>query len=270
MATAPSVSPRPSLSLLRSPPSSRTSLDYNSSQPPSLSRASTNQPNRRNRAALRDYYNLKSTAGEASSSRSSSVEPTQRNHAASPTGPAPAADSPLSALDTEGFDAGAYVRTLLESSSLKSLLRTENELVGEVRGLDGERKALVYDNYSKLISATDTIKKMRSNMDPLSPATSTLAPAISHIAESAKGLADELAGKGEDDGWVERERGVKSVRWVLEAEGRLRMLARDGRRDDMEREWDSVRLVLDKWKDVKGVAEVRTACERAVAQDDEV
>jgi YD repeat-containing protein len=50
---------------------------------------------------------------------------------------------------------------LLEKDSLKALLRTENELVAEVRGLDGERKALVYDNYSKLISATDTIKKVR-------------------------------------------------------------------------------------------------------------
>jgi hypothetical protein len=222
---------------------------------------------------LRDYYNLKSTAGEASSSRSSSVDPTSRNHVASPSGPAaagPAADSPLlSALDSDGFDAGAYVRSLLESSSLKALLGTENELVGEVRGLDGERKALVYDNYSKLISATDTIKKMRSNMDPLSPATSTLAPAISHIAESAKGLADELAGKGDDDGWAEREKRGNSVRWVLEAEGRLRTLARDGRRDEMEREWDSVRHVLNKWKGVKGVAEVRSACERALAQGDE-
>ena len=32
----------------------------------------------------------------------------------------------------------------------------------EIKGLDGERKALVYDNYSKLIAATDTIRKVRS------------------------------------------------------------------------------------------------------------
>lgn len=34
--------------------------------------------------------------------------------------------------------------------------------VVEIKGLDGERKALVYDNYSKLITATDTIRKVRS------------------------------------------------------------------------------------------------------------
>lgn len=31
----------------------------------------------------------------------------------------------------------------------------------EIRALDGERKALVYDNYSKLIAATETIRKVR-------------------------------------------------------------------------------------------------------------
>lgn len=45
----------------------------------------------------------------------------------------------------------------------KKNLRVADFLGGksEIKGLDGERKALVYDNYSKLISATDTIRKVR-------------------------------------------------------------------------------------------------------------
>lgn len=167
MAALPSASPRPSLSLL-SPPSSRTSLDF-SPQPPSTSRPAINPSLRRTRTALRDYYGLKNSSGDPSSSaadsRGSSIDTAQRDRVVSPTaGGVPRAfpvDSQLDALDREGFDAGAYVRNLLEKDSLKALLRTENELVAEVRGLDGERKALVYDNYSKLISATDTIKKVR-------------------------------------------------------------------------------------------------------------
>lgn len=65
-------------------------------------------------------------------------------------------------MDREGFDAEKYVHALCSNSDLKELLRIENELVNEIRGFDGERKALVYDNYSKLISATDTIKKVCS------------------------------------------------------------------------------------------------------------
>lgn len=45
---------------------------------------------------------------------------------------------------------------------------------GGGESLDGERKALLYDDYSKLIAATDTIRRIRDNMGPLTPATSGL------------------------------------------------------------------------------------------------
>ena len=48
----------------------------------------------------------------------------------------------------------------LAEESLEGLLKCEASLIGEIRGLDGERKALVYDNYSKLIGATETIGKV--------------------------------------------------------------------------------------------------------------
>ena len=70
--------------------------------------------------------------------------------------------SPLNELDNEDFEAGTYVKRLLEKEGLEGVLQVEGALLGEIRGLDGERKALVYDNYSKLIAATDTIKKVCS------------------------------------------------------------------------------------------------------------
>jgi len=33
----------------------------------------------------------------------------------------------------------------------------------DIRNLDGERKSLVYDNYNKLIAATETIRKVPFN-----------------------------------------------------------------------------------------------------------
>jgi vacuolar protein sorting-associated protein 51 len=149
------ASPRQSASLLRSPPSSRTSLE-NLAQP-SISRV-TNPNARRNRAALRDYYKLKEQTQDANRSADSSrisiadSQTTEQLQTSS--------SSKLDAFDRDDFDALSHVRKLLESESLKELLALEHELVADVRTLDGERKALVYDNYSKLISASDTIKKV--------------------------------------------------------------------------------------------------------------
>lgn len=67
---------------------------------------------------------------------------------------------PESELDAEGFDAEGYVKGILAKEGLEDLLRIERVLINEIKALDGERKALVYDNYSKLITATDTIRKV--------------------------------------------------------------------------------------------------------------
>ncbi len=148
----------------------------------------------------------------------------------------------------------------------------EAGLVNEIRGLDGERKALVYDNYSKLITATDTIRKMRDNMDPLTPSTSTLSPAVAHIAETARGLVAR-AGGGDDAGGGEgREEGEKvkrqrdTVRWVLGTPRRLGVMIDEGRGEDAKRDWDEIRGILRKWQDVAGVQDLRDECEKIISK----
>ena len=149
----------------------------------------------------------------------------------------------------------------------------------EIRGLDGERKALVYDNYSKLIAATDTIRKMRTNMDPLAPTTSTLSPAISHIAETAASLSSSLLDKtalspnitpgitvqdttNRED--LKQKVSQETVRWVLDAPRRLRWLISDGKVEEAEADWAEVVALLDKWQSVQGVQELRIQCENII------
>lgn len=67
-------------------------------------------------------------------------------------------------LDDPAFDAEAHVAEQLRTAGLRDILRTESVLVSEIRTLDGERKALVYDNYSKLIKAVGTIAEMQKGM----------------------------------------------------------------------------------------------------------
>ena len=95
------------------------------------------QPKRSNRAALREYYKLQVPRIEVAGSE------------------VPAGD-----LDEPDFKADEYVAKVVADSGLEDLLRLYTQVVGELRALDAEKKALVYDNYSKLISATDTIRKV--------------------------------------------------------------------------------------------------------------
>jgi len=147
---------------------------------------------------------------------------------------------------------------------VKELLRRENGLVDDIATLDGERKSLVYDNYSKLIAATATIRRMRESMEPLTPTTSTLEPAVSHIERvsrelvSAAGAAAPAARKEGD------EKEVEVVRWAVEAPGRIEVLVREGRKEEAERVWERLRALCEVWEGRKGVQGLKRKGEEAM------
>ncbi|KAI5361362.1 putative vacuolar protein sorting-associated protein [Septoria linicola] len=249
------ASPRPSITLS----SRRTSVDtVASTHSKTNSQAVERGSLRRNRTALRDYYNLKA-AQSAENDPSTPITPTLD-------------PDQESELDKPGFQPEQYVQNLLSSEDLYGVLRIEAGLVSDIRNLDGEKKALVYDNYSKLITATDTIRIMREKMDPMMPGTSTLGPAIGHIAETAAALKKEMRAAdvgAEQTKLHEKRKQQELVRWVLGSAGRIEGLKRDHKDDEAEQEWQKVSSMLDKWTNVKGVQEVRKACLEALNADDD-
>lgn len=168
-------------------------------------------------------------------------------------------------MDVPGFDAEGYISSTLASNSLAELLRTYARVLGEIRALDAEKKALVYDNYSKLISATETIRRMQSTMDPLNPMAGTLDLVVKGIYEQASGLREEMrrevGGKEEGEGEGGRRKRTRELaKEVLEVPGRLRRLMEEGREEEAKKEWEMPRRLLVRWKERgvggKGVEEL--------------
>jgi hypothetical protein len=275
------ASPRASVSV-RSPSSTRASID--SSRAP--------QPARRNRAALREFYGLKNAPKDADAKIS---EESLRADLG------PDDDETLTELDTADFNAEAFVDSILAKEGLQGVLKVEADLISrecgfgmrvpladhitEIRNLDSDRKSLVYDNYSKLLSATSTIRRMRGNMDPLTPATHTLGPAISHISEIATSLSSSMQGvqakpeglgisvrveEDHDDkeAEAERQRQKDTVRWVLDTPRRLQELIDQEQDEEAEQDWEQVSKILAQWKNVAGVAELREECENIMKEED--
>jgi hypothetical protein len=128
---------------------------------------------------------------------------------------------------------------------------------------------------------------MRGNMDPLAPTTHTLGPAISHIAETAASLSSSLqdSHQSKEEGLgisirveqdeknkaeVEKKRRQQdTVRWVLDTPRRLQVMIDQDQDEQAEKEWDEVSRVLDKWKGVTGVQELKEQCEAIMQEEDE-
>jgi hypothetical protein len=269
---SPQVPQSPSLA---SASSVRPSLDVpagiRSSSP-----APGNPAQRRNRAALRDYYNLKAKGQSVQTqnlSRTASI--TSATSDGTVTSSAAFGHDTASALPSElddlAFDAETYVRSLLKSSSLTSILRTEATLISEIKNLDGERKALVYDNYSKLIKATQTIGNMQQGLNARNIGDmEMLQPAVEGIGKLAEEL-DRLKSGDEGEGRIRREKQKRElVRWVVGAPPRFQSYVEEGKREEMESEWKGVSKALKKWRGVKGADQIRRECEEimGVVTDD--
>ncbi|KAG8991870.1 hypothetical protein FRB94_012205 [Tulasnella sp. JGI-2019a] len=85
-------------------------------------------------------------------------------------------------IDSSAFDAKAYYDQLITVSSLPTLLKRDNELVSEIRQLESDRQALVYNHHHELIAASDTIKAMKTRAESLDADLEKLKAAFSEIS----------------------------------------------------------------------------------------
>lgn len=284
---------------------------HNNNGPPA------SNPQRRNRAALRDYYNLKSkpqlqssngtgTAGGSQPlTRSTSIISTTSESSGqplpSPNGQPSNTTTLPSQLDAPTFSASDFVDDLLKTASLRDILRTESALVSEIRNLDGERKALVYDNYSKLIAAVGTIAEMQKGMHagvgdgvgkggsgyhakglglglkserakPGLEGVQVLKDKIDALVSVVNSLAPAAAQESQDQEASNhgdlrtRQTKIETVKWVLAAPDRLSDMVANDRLEEAESEYRHVLDVVNEWHGVRGVDEVMSKCAK-VMQD---
>ncbi|KAG6018411.1 hypothetical protein E4U43_001783 [Claviceps pusilla] len=245
MSTIASPRETPVLPLRRLPPSTPTSSGRPSfettrsgiaSPEPVSSAALPPLPptsKRANRAALREFYKLRAPRIAIGGS-----------------------EVPASDLDDPDFNADDYVARVVDNSGLEDVLRLYTRVVGELRALDAEKKALVYDNYSKLITATETIRKLRANMDPLNPMASTLDPAIAQIYSQAslirERLRDSLPAPDSDEARtraaeLRRQRSRQLAAEAVATPKRLRHLVSQGKVQEAKRQWEMPKRLLVAW-----------------------
>ncbi|KAF9981979.1 hypothetical protein BGZ75_006675 [Mortierella antarctica] len=149
--------------------------------------AGTIATRRRAKSFLRNYYGIQHTD---SSQQDGSKEITSAQ-----AGPVSKSD-PYD-LDSHAFEVDKYMHKMFVEKQLPGLIQADNELVADIRQLDGDMKTLVYENYSKFLSATDTINKMKSNVDNLESEMSRLTQNIGRIATSSSAIHSSLGSKRE-------------------------------------------------------------------------
>jgi len=94
-------------------------------------------------------------------------------------------DDPID-IDSSAFDCDLKYRDLLKNFHLKDLVKSEKGLKVKITQLDGNMKTLVYENYSKFIAATDTIREMQTNTDSMEDEMNSLKEKMEKIEEASE------------------------------------------------------------------------------------
>uniref|UniRef100_A0A8D3EAA0 Vacuolar protein sorting-associated protein 51 homolog n=1 Tax=Scophthalmus maximus TaxID=52904 RepID=A0A8D3EAA0_SCOMX len=90
------------------------------------------------------------------------------------------------------FDPEHYLNKLRRECSLAELMDQETCMVKQIRSLDSDMQTLVYENYNKFISATDTIRKMKNDFKKMEDEMDCLSANMAAITEFSACISGTL------------------------------------------------------------------------------
>uniref|UniRef100_A0A665XD38 Vacuolar protein sorting-associated protein 51 homolog n=2 Tax=Echeneis naucrates TaxID=173247 RepID=A0A665XD38_ECHNA len=90
------------------------------------------------------------------------------------------------------FDPELYLNKLRRECSLAELMDQETCMVKQIRSLDSDMQTLVYENYNKFISATDTIRKMKNDFKKMEDEMDCLSANMAAITEFSASISGTL------------------------------------------------------------------------------
>jgi predicted nucleic acid-binding Zn-ribbon protein len=126
-------------------------------------------------------------------------------------------------IDSPRFDVNAFVSLVLKQKTLRELIKLDKRLVSEIRLLDEEIQTLIYQNYSKFLSATDTVRQMKGKIEHIEAEMSRLNEKMIAIKDLNSKIDSSLA---ENRLKVFRLSSVhvllKKLRFLFELPGRLK------------------------------------------------
>lgn len=80
----------------------------------------------------------------------------------------------------------------VQKSNLENLLQKHVQMAAEIKNLDTDLQMLVYENYNKFISATDTIKRMKSNINGMETNMEQLLAKITSVQSKSDSVNTSL------------------------------------------------------------------------------
>lgn len=170
----------------------------------------------------------------------------------------------LEPIDTQGFDATSYVDELLRNERLPELFQKHAQMATEVKQLDCDMQALVYENYNKFIAATETIRTLRRDVDGMEDTCDKLKLAMKEVQESSMVLGGSESTEAEELGHLQDLQIIlNDLHYVESLPRRIQDMVDDGELEGAAREASQVIGALRKMAEEHPGTRIAHATEEA-------
>lgn len=164
-------------------------------------------------------------------------------------------------LDDSSFKPDQYLDYLLKKSSLNELMHQEEEIVQNIRSLDSEMQTLVYENYNKFITATETIRKMKSDFGQMEEEMRALSENMDNICDLSTSVSDTLQQKRSG---IRKLAGVhtllQKLQFLFELPARLKKCIEVEAYSQAVRYYTRARAVLNQYQNMPTFAGISQDC----------
>ncbi|KAG0593245.1 hypothetical protein M758_1G308100 [Ceratodon purpureus] len=129
----------------------------------------------------------------------------------------------MEGINLPSFDSDHYISSVLRKTPLNPLLQRNVEMAAEIKNLDNDMQMLVYENYNKFISATDTIRRMKENVSGMESSMDQLLKTVTVVREKSDGINASLCERRERIEELNGTRGLlRKVQFLFDLPQRLR------------------------------------------------
>ncbi|CAL9232795.1 unnamed protein product [Arabidopsis halleri] len=168
-------------------------------------------------------------------------------------------------INSTSFDADQYMDLMIKKSNLEVLLQRHVQMAAEIKNLDTDLQMLVYENYNKFISATDTIKRMKSNIFGMEGNMDQLLQKIMSVQSRSDGVNTSLFEKREHIEKLHRTRNLlrKVQQFIYDLPARLQKCIKSEAYGDAVRFYTGAMPILKVYGDTS-FQDCRRASEEAI------
>ncbi|KAG7400834.1 Vacuolar protein sorting-associated protein 51 [Phytophthora boehmeriae] len=170
-------------------------------------------------------------------------------------------------IDSPGFDPKIYVKELLEARGLNDLLATDDQLIREVKELDTSMQMLVYENYNKFISATDTIRKMKNNVASMEDEVGRVVASMDTITAKSESINVALAPqRSKVEKLIGVRRLLKRFEFIFELPQRLNTAVKQKEYANATKYYLLARRILGRYEHISSFKTIQVEAEKIIQQ----